>query len=113
MTTTVYVKARAHGAIVVLKTIAEGDVGHKVEDQSFELNAWDEREIHIEPGQRLEVTQGTPELVERLTADAAPPASSTDTVEPPTVPTEAPTIDEAVPAPEAERVADDMKKGKR
>lgn len=68
MTTTLYVKARAHGAIITVKNL---DTTNPDLSQSNEtkLNAWEEREIHIDDNQELTVKQGTPELIQELNQD--------------------------------------------
>lgn len=81
MTTTVYVKARAHGAILTLKNVEPGapipdsngetwHEGHVLREDESALGAWQEREIHLEPNQRLVVREGSPGLIAHLAAQA-------------------------------------------
>lgn len=72
MTTTVQVKARAHGALVAVVTVAEGEEGHAVNTEDHELGSFEERTFHLEKGQRVEVREGNapePESLDKLFSD--------------------------------------------
>lgn len=60
MTTTVVVKARAHGALVTVTEKSEGDEGHVVSSQEVEVEPNTDRSFHIHQHQAISVIEGKP-----------------------------------------------------
>lgn len=67
MATTITVKARAWGALVTITKKSEGQEGHNIETQDFELPGNTTRDFTIGEGEKIEVEMGT-----------APPAGGQD-----------------------------------